>query len=91
MLTWIIIHKFNINNNGHTTSISTLNNNINSLSSYSYLNISENDANLNGLYSYSYLNISGNTAAISTLNNKTNFSNLLVSNTLNVSGITIFI
>ena len=47
--------------NGTSTSISVyaLTTNLNSLSSYSYLNISGTNANLNGLSSYSYLNISG--------------------------------
>ena len=70
-------------------SSTTLFNNLNTLSSYSYLNISSTNNNLNNLSSYSYLNISSTNNNLNNLSSQsyflTNYTNL---NSLNVSGTT---
>ena len=65
--------------NASSTS-STILGNLNSLSSYSYLNISSTNNNLNNLSSYSYLNISSTN---NNLNNLSSYSYLNISSTNN--------
>jgi hypothetical protein len=67
-----------INSSG--LSVFNMNNNLNSLSSYSFFNISGISNNLNNLPTYSSLSISNLQATTNTIFYKTDFSNLVVSN-----------
>ena len=58
-----------------TTSTSIINN-LNSLSSYSYLNINTTNTNLNSLSNYSYLNINTTNTKLNTLPSQSFFNKL---------------